>query len=69
MKKLREKLRGLWAKRPSFLHKKPTPSYRAGKRADLAHLAELHRADEHIAVVFRNGVGFQVEAQVEQAFH
>ncbi len=41
MKKLREKLRGLWAKRPSFLHKKPTPSYRAGKRADHFSVQDL----------------------------
>ena len=41
MKKLREKLRGLWATRPSFLHKKPTPSYRAGKRADHFSVQDL----------------------------
>ena len=41
MKKLQEKLRGLWATRPSFLHKKPTPSYRAGKRADHFSVQDL----------------------------
>ena len=38
---MRQKLRDVWQKRPSFLTKKPAPAYRAGKRADHFSVQDL----------------------------